>query len=262
MFKSNFFFVSSLKLVLFVLLFSTESFSQITNENKEPAKQEEQKEKKEKKEKTEKVVSDSLSGTTYYLNWTGIQGFRNFEDLSVFGSFTKWNDQTPLFTQGINFGVIMPLTNNLSLDLGAAYFNHGEQYNYDDPDTDSSYSYLTKYQNLGVPLKLRFTYGDKLQFFAFAGIAPMNIIKRKRTIEYTSAVGARSELPEEIEESVSGFNLMASGGIGVNYYLNRVGFTLYPEYRYHILNTYENSNIPLKHNMYGLGVNAGILLVF
>jgi len=65
-----------------------------------------------------------------------------------------------------------------------------------------------------------------------------------------------------VKEKLSIFNVMATAGIGITYNLDWIGFTLYPEFRQHLINTYDPKQRPLVHKMYGLGVNAGITLRF
>jgi hypothetical protein len=143
------------------------------------------------------------------------------------------------------------------------YFTHGEQYNYQDPLTDSTFFYSNAYHQLGIPLKLRYTYGNKLQVFGFAGITPLNILRIQYKNSYRTAEGSEIEVPTKtIKNDFTAFNLMASAGVGITYYLKQFGFTLYPEYRRHLMNTYSEDTFKRKHFMYGFALNAGFSVRF
>lgn len=220
------------------------------------------KEEKKKREKRE-WNRDSLSGTTYYLTGLYNYSYRRFEDQSVFGSYSSWNDQTPGQTGGANFGVLMPLNNFLELDLGIGYFGHKENYSYDHPTSDSTYQSSNNYMQLAIPLRLRYVLGKKLQFFAFGGMTGINLLNIRFNESYTTnngtSVTAETVL---IKEKLSIFNVMASVGTGITYNLDWIGFTLFPEFRYHLINSYDPKSKPIKHNMWGVGINAGLTLRF
>jgi hypothetical protein len=211
----------------------------------------------------EKTTRDSLTGTTYYLTGLYNYGYRVFEDNSVYGSYEEWEAQEADMTGGGTIGLLMPLDKGLSLDFGLTYFGHKEKYNFSDTLTDSTFFFSNNYMQIGVPLKLRYTYGEKFQLFGFMGLTPLNILKVRYKSKYTREDGVIIENQVEIiKEKLSIFNVMATAGLGITYNLDWIGFTLYPEFRYHLINTYDPKQRPIIHKMYGLGVNAGITLRF
>jgi len=190
-------------------------------------------------------------------------GHRKFEDNSVYGSYEDWNFQEADITGGGTIGLLMPLDKGFSLDFGLTYFGHKEKFNFSDSLTDSTFYFANNYVQIGVPLKLRYTIGDKFQFFGFAGLTPLNILKVRYSSEYTRQDGVLIENEVQmVKEKLSIFNVMATAGIGITYNLDWIGFTLYPEFRQHLINSYDPKQRPLVHKMYGLGVNAGITLRF
>jgi hypothetical protein len=216
-----------------------------------------------KEKKVSSFNTDSLTGSS--MNLTGFiqHSYRYFEDNSVYDKHALLVDETPLTTGGASFTIVMPLTNSIGLELGATYFTHGEQYNYQDPLTDSTFFYSNAYHQLGIPLKLRYTYGNKLQVFGFAGITPLNILRIQYKNSYRTAEGSEIEVPTKtIKNDFTAFNLMASAGVGITYYLKQFGFTLYPEYRRHLMNTYSEDTFKRKHFMYGFALNAGFSVRF
>ncbi|MCB9223547.1 MAG: hypothetical protein R2780_04730 [Crocinitomicaceae bacterium] len=242
-----------LLLLLASITVSNTSFSQIVGGEIEEEKDENSK---------DKMNRDSLSGTTFYLTYLYNWGSRKFEDNSPYNAYAEWEEQKPDFSNGVTGGVFLPVSGNLMLDLGVTFFGHKEQYTYDDPNSDSTFSYTQSYIQLGMPLKLRYAYGDKFQIFGFAGVTPVNILNVRYISNYTTALGTLIELPvEKHKEKLSQFNLMTNVGVGFTYNMDWIGITFYPEYRQHLFNTY-NSQKPVYHRMYGIGLNAGLTLRF
>ena len=251
--------LKTLTLILTLLVTTLGSAQIVSGNTTNPETEKKEKKKREKRDWNR----DSLSGTTYYLTGLYNYSYRTFEDRSVFGSYAKWEDQTPGHASGMNFGVLMPLNNSLQLDLGIGFFGHKENYAYDHPTSDSSYQYSNNYMQLAIPLRLRYVVGSKFQFFAFGGMTGINLLNIRFNESYTtnSGLSVISET-ELIKEKLSIFNVMASAGAGISYNLDWVGFTLFPEFRYHLINSYDPKAKPINHNMWGIGLNAGLTLRF
>jgi Outer membrane protein beta-barrel domain len=257
-YKSNIFLPARLTFLLLCFL-SFSSHSQIVSGEMGSDDEIKEKPKKEKKE----FERDSLNGTTYYLTGMYNYGHRSFTDNSPFNSYETWNDQTPGGSGGLTLGILMDLNDYISLDMGISYFGQKENYNFDDPDSDSTYFFSNTYMQLGVPIKLRFTTGDKIQFFGFVGLTPLNLLNVRFNESYNTKQGLSviSET-ELIKEKLSTFNVQSNAGFGLTYNLDWVGFTLYPEFRYNLINTYDPKSKPIEHKMFGLGVHAGLTLRF
>jgi hypothetical protein len=221
-----------------------------------------EKKKKKDKEPREKMNRDSLSGTTYYLTYLYNFSGRQFQDNSVFGSYADWEEQVPERANGVSGGIFLPVSGNLSLDIGITLFGHKERYAYDDPNSDSTFAYSQSYMQLGMPIKMRYTYGDQFQVFGFAGFTPLNILHVRYQENYTTALGSAVERDlEKVQDKLSIFNLMGTVGIGLSFNMDWIGITVYPEYRYHFFNSY-NSQKPIDHRMRSFGINTGLTLRF
>ena len=252
-----------LTLIGLLALIHSVSWGQITSGENIPKEEKKRKEKELKEKEKKNAEKDSLSGTDYYITGTGMWTYRDFEDQSVYGIYDERNNETSAYAAGVTLGLVLPLSKHFSMDIGVTYFGHGEKYAFQDETTDSTFSYKRRYLQVGVPLKLRYTYGEKLQGFAFAGLTPLNILQIRYDAEYNTPDGVFSDLDEEtIKNDFAQFNLMATGGLGIRYNLDLIGFTLSAEYRRHLLNTYDFNSIPLDHRMFGIGINAGIFLRF
>lgn len=248
---------------LFLFLFHNQfAYTQITDGNVKPEK--EPKTKKEKSEKTNSSFSeDSLNGTNFYITGLALYSFRKFEDQSFNNYYQTWEDQTPAYKGGVNLGFIMELNKFVHLDLGISYFGHGENYFYEDSLSDSTYQYQRTYRQVAIPIHLRLVYGEKIQGFAFAGIAPLNILKTKYSSSYTFSNGVE-QTPDDVisGEGFSTFNAMITAGLGLQYNVKHIGFTINAEYRNYLANTYADKIIALSHKMWGIGINAGVVLRF
>ncbi|NOQ70789.1 MAG: outer membrane beta-barrel protein [Crocinitomix sp.] len=243
-------------LLAFLLCCGLNGYTQISGGDVKPDK-----DKKDKKEKTQPnrptFERDSLSGTAYYLTGMVQRSFRHFEDQSVYDVHAALNDEVPMITGGTTLGLIMPLSEHFGLDAGITYFGHGEAYDYSHPTTDSTFGYTHVYMQIGIPLKLRYTYGEDLQFFGYAGLTPLNILNIRNKFDYSDSLGVRVNGLTLIKDGFTTINFMASAGIGMNYYINHYGFTLSAEYRRHLGNTFSEDTFKRVHKMYGIGINLG-----
>ncbi|UKN02979.1 hypothetical protein K6119_05550 [Paracrocinitomix mangrovi] len=246
-----------LYLLLSFVVFTTYVNAQIVSG--ETPNEKEEKEKKEKPEK-EPLNRDSLTGTTYYLTGLYTYGYRSFTDNTPYQSYEEWNDQKADMSGGASIGFFVPVAKNLDMDLGFTFFGSKEKYDYASETTDTTFHFSNTYMQIGVPIKLRYTIGEKFQFFGVAGITPLNLINVRYNENYTRNSGDPVN-PDVtvVKDKLAMFNLMASAGFGINYNFDLFGFTLYPEYRHQLLNTYDATK-SIDHKMYGLGIHAGLLL--
>lgn len=251
-------------LCCFAIFFQT-SFAQITNGNVNPEETVDttKKVKPPKVKKDTTFSEDSLTGTNFYITGLFQYSHRTFEDGSSFEFYKDWENQTSGYNSGVNVGLIMEMSKYFHLDIGVSYFGNSEHYTYQDSLTDSSYTYKNTYMQAAVPVRLRFVYGEKLQFFAFAGLAPLNILNIRYQSSYLTADSISVERELDVQkDGFTAFNLMFTGGVGITYNVKSIGFTIYPEVRRNLLNTYANKTLPMTHKLYGIGINAGLVLRF
>lgn len=248
---------------LLVLCFSAEAMGQISGGEVKPDKEKKENgDKKDRKKKDQSAFnSDSLSGSEFYLTGLGMWSYRDFEDNSVYGVHERALDEVPMYTGGGSVGVIMPLAGRLALDAGLTFFAHGEAYSYEHPTNDSTFNYSNVYMQVGIPLRLRYTWGNDFQVFGYGGVTPVNILNIRYKSNYTDSLGVSVDSGlRNIKNGFTTFNLMASGGLGMNYYFNSFGITASAEYRRHLMNTYSEDTFKRDHKMFGVGLNIGITL--
>lgn len=243
--------------------------AQISGGEVKPEKEKKEEEKKEKSEKKDKkddyqrvlppFQHENLTGSTYYFTVLGQYTNRYFEDNSVYNIHAEKLNETGMYLPGVTLGTVFKIKDKFALDAGLSYFGNGEQYHYEDPNSDSTFTYSNVYTQIGIPLKLRYTIGTDVQFYAFAGGMPLNILTIRRRSSYKSAEGVQSEeLFEKFKQDFTPFNFMLMGGLGLNYYVNYFGLTLNVEYRRHMGNTYSTDTFKRVHKMYGIGINLGL----
>jgi len=251
--------MKTLFLICLFLIGLESSYGQITNSNTAPEKV--KKQKKEKKEKeSEKSDTTLTDKSQFYLTGAYIHSYRKFEDLSAYQSLGERYLETPINTYGLGFGTYIPLTPHLELDLGLSYVLQGEQYNFSDSLTDSTFNYVNKYTHIGVPLRLKLNFGKgNLKGFVIGGLIPSSIISIQYDSKFTTKTG--SETVNDIKKTtndLASFNLVGSIGAGISYNIGDFGFIVTPEYRYNFFNTY--SGVPVTHNLWSWGVNFGFLV--
>ncbi len=243
---------------LILLLFQVKGWGQISSGEIKPTKVE-----KVKGERSERVKrayeADTVAPTLVYLTGAAQYSYRKFEDLSVYSIYTQEREEKSTYNGGVALGMIMPLNNRLSIDAGLSYFGQGEVYQFEDALTDSSFSYRNVYDEVGIPLKLRCTFGNRFQLYGYAGLMPVNILAIRRTSVYSKPDGSVVDLGKSlVKEGFTAFNLVALGGLGVNYFINAFGFHLSAGYTRHLMNTYSENTFKRTHFMYGIGLNLGI----
>jgi len=234
--------------------------AQIINSNSESPKGIKKEKKKKEKVSVSENDKDSTNKSTYYLSAAYINSFRQFVDETPYANFQERNKETPIHTYGIGFGTFINLTNKLDLELGVSYVLQGEQYNFSDSLSDSTFHYTKRYRHFGIPLRLKYTIGNqKLKGFIYGGIIPSSILSYRYESNYTTLDGKTHDNDTHSKtNTLASFNVTTSAGFGASYQLKNIGLMIMPEFRYNLLNTYEG--VLVSHNLWSWGVNFGITL--
>lgn len=245
------------RLVFVILSFffaSTIALSQIVDEEGETVEK-----KKEKKIKSEPC--DTCDYSLLYLNFSSQRSYRTFVDNSVYNFYAEWENQTPDYNFGVNGGLMMDLAPNIQLDIGAAYFGHGEKYKYEDPETDSLYAFRNRYMQLAIPFRLKYVYGEDFQFYAGIGGMPSNVLNIRFTESYRlpGSADITEVEPVKLKNDFNSFNFYLLGSVGVNYYVGYVGFHLGLDYKHGLTNTYANTTKMIDHKMRAISLNTGLI---
>lgn len=241
------------------------SFCQITNSNVEPKSTETKIDSIKMVTPPGAIEKDSVTSTNntrIYITAGFVHSYRYFSDESIYQSLGKRYDETPINTYSLGFGTYIPLGLNLDLEIGVSYVLQGEQYTFSDSLSDSTFHYVNKYRHFGLPLRLKYSIGEgDFKGLIVGGVIPSSILSIRYESDYTTANG--NDVINDVaskSNNLASFNLAASFGVGFTYQKEDVGFILMPEYRYNLLNTFEN--YPVKHNLWSWGVNVGLLVNF
>lgn len=205
--------------------------------------------------------TDTVEGNTFYFHISRLSSFRKFEDLSAYSSYSKRLNEKSIITGGFEIGSELVLSDNFYLTIGGRFFSGGEQYQYNDSLTDSTFSYVNKYRQIGVPLKLNFEFGKKLKPFMFAGITPSSILGKQVKSVYTNQLGKEIENDSEFtNDYISPFQLVGSVGLGLKYQFPTFGMYTFYAYQKHFTETY--SGLFYSHKMINSSINLGFNIRF
>jgi hypothetical protein len=145
------------------------------------------------------------------------------------------------------------------VESGLLWLQQGEQYAFNDPNSDSSLSYTNKYRYLGLPLALNLQYGSSFRVFLGAGIAPMIFNRSIQQINWSTALGANEK--ETIKIKNNNYSSAVFQGFvqaGVQYTGERGwGMILKAVYRQQFTNTYSKYNAYI-HKANAMGFTLGI----
>lgn len=240
--------------ILFIILLSKFSTAQIITEtNSKP---------KAKKEKLKRVKSDTLKverNTFIYLgaNWSNT--YRTLtENKGLFGDpLGERANEKSLNKWAFSLGFQSQFHKHFYWDGGFSYYQNGEQYKSNLIDT--SYRYKTTYSYLGMPIRINFTYGKKLQLIAGVGIEPALFLKYKQERFWTPQ-GKSSESTEvfKTRSDYNSFVFSALANVGIKYnFSSRFGLYLIPEARWQLNSSYIKT-ASYKHKALAYGFYFGL----
>ncbi|MFK8044331.1 MAG: outer membrane beta-barrel protein [Crocinitomicaceae bacterium] len=199
--------------------------------------------------------------STLYFSGQVFNAHRTFSDLSNNMRYDSALTQQPTITGGFETGVHMTLSNHFYLGVGANYFGGGESWTYSDSLSDSTYSYVNKFRQIAVPIRLNFHFGNAFKGYGFVGAIPSSILTRRFESSFTNAGGVETENDiVSSEENINSFQFIGSVGAGFSYSFEDVGFFAQLEYRHYFTNTY--TGLFLTHNQTLLGGSVGLTYSF
>ncbi|MDX2361117.1 MAG: hypothetical protein QNK23_09940 [Crocinitomicaceae bacterium] len=166
--------------------------------------------------------------------------------------------ETNLNTWSFELGLRNKLNQYLSWEGGISYMKNGESYSYE--GADSTYSYETRYSYVGMPLKLLFTYGEKIKLIVGAGVVPQMFVGYKQDREWTTTLGSSSDEEFKTKTGYSSFVISAVMNVGIQVNLGGRWSALFmPEYKIQLTSSDDKSSA-YKHFGRSLGFNVGLVL--
>lgn len=166
-------------------------------------------------------------------------------------------DEEKLNVWSFTLGFRSQIHKNIAWEGAISYMRNGESYLFE--DTDTLYSYESRYSYVAVPLKLYFTYGDEIKLLVGAGVVPQMFTGFKQNIE--SEDSKNITLKEEVKTRIgynsfvisTVFNLGAQFKVG-----ERWSLLVLPEYKLQLTSSLEN-NAAYKHKAFSIGGHIGLV---
>jgi len=241
--------------LVMVLLLSGANFgfSQVELSTEE-TKKEKKKEKKEKKER----VKDNTTSVFGTANWSFTTRKLESND-GLFGdSLGKRADEKGLGTWSFELGFRNKLHKYLSFEGGISYMKNGESYSMEESDT--AYAYETRYSYVGMPIKLYFTYGDKVKLLAGGGVVPQMLVGYKQDREWKTTLGSSGSETVKTKIDYSSFVISAVVNVGIQVNLGGNWSALFvPEYKIQLTSSMIKT-ADYKHYGRSLGFNFGVIV--
>jgi hypothetical protein len=167
-------------------------------------------------------------------------------------------NETQLSVWSHQLGICIGLSKYFYFDGGVSWLQNGEAYAFSALDSDSSYTYQTRYRYLALPLQLKTTFGKKVKLYTGVGVVPALYQGYKQEIQWTNPLGAKYDDVIKVNNAMNSFTLSWIGSIGLEAELkNNYAFRLGGLYRYQLNNSY-NPYEAFVHQSFGWGINIGI----
>jgi hypothetical protein len=243
-----------------VVLFSTLNvFSQILiggSENKEDPKKGE-KIKKVKAEGLESKQSDGSTSVYFSTNWSKTNRLLEPNGGLYGDSLGERVNEGSLNTWSFGLGMQNKLNKYLMWDGGIAISRNGESYNF--TDTDTSYSYKTTYNYVGMPIRLNFTYGETFKFYAGAGLMPQMFTGYRQEREWTTSNNSSVKETFKTKSGYNPFVLSAIFNVGlILNFENNWALVVSPEARIQLTSSYAKLDGYI-HKGRAYGVSFGLI---
>jgi len=155
-------------------------------------------------------------------------------------------------------GICIGLSRHLYLDGGVSWLQNGEAYAFEALDSDSTFSYQTRYRYLALPLQVKMTFGDQFKFYGGIGIIPALYQGFRQDLQWSNALGAKYDDEVKVNNAMNSFAFSWMGSVGIetqfdNYYTLRFGAL----YRQQLNNSYSPFE-DYMHKSVGWGLNLGL----
>jgi hypothetical protein len=201
------------------------------------------------------------SSTMFYLGAGLNHSFRNLQsNKTPFGEpLGQRANEESIDVWTFHLGYRQTLSKHCQIDAGLNFDKFGEMYRFQDPLSDSAFTYTNRYAFIGLPIQFNLTFGQRLVFSLGGGIQPMLATSYKTEQEITDANKNVTTNSYSSLTALNGFgcNLLISAGI--NYRCNKnIGVYLQPTYSHGLINTFEKQ-AAYKHYTRGNNFKFGLI---
>ncbi len=246
-------------LILFLGLFSFVTEAQVViggseESNKTQAKK---KEKRQKKERSS-VGLDAASSIYLVSNWS-MNNRQLITNKAPYGDTLGFRaNETSMGSWSFALGIRNRITPRLSWDGGVSFNRNGENYSFEEQDT--SFSYSTTYQYIGMPFRLNFTFGKTVEFFGGIGVMPQLFSSYRQEVKWRSGDSNGGEtLKSKPGYAPNSFVLSGLVNLGVCLHFEKNWSLLVsPELRYQFTSSY-NKQDDFVHKNRAYGITFGLI---
>lgn len=142
-----------------------------------------------------RIPTEGLDEFSFYFGMGRVYSNRNIvSNVAPFGEDVGLRaNEEGYKTLSFQVGVRNRFSSYLSYDIGLALERFGESYAYDDPDSDSAYSYKSRYSYYALPLQVFATYGKDFRFFLGGGIQPQLFANFRQEQELTTKINGQEK---------------------------------------------------------------------
>jgi hypothetical protein len=172
-----------------------------------------------KPEEPRRVPDLGLNEFCFYLGAGRVYANRTLEsNKSPFGApLGTRADETGLKTWSFQAGVRNRVSTYFSYDVGFAFDRAGESYDFDDPESDSMFSYTSRYSYFAMPIQGLFTYGKDFRFFVGGGLQPQLIAGYRQEQEWKTTLGSSQNATVKGTEGFNEFGMGVLATCGVQW---------------------------------------------
>lgn len=205
----------------------------------------EEEDKPEKAEKPARVPTEGMDEFVFYFGAGRVYANRNLEsNKEPFGApLGARADETGLKAWSFQAGVRNRVSRFISYDAGFALDRFGESYEYDDPDTDSTFSYTSRYSYYAMPIQVFFTYGKDLRVFAGGGIQPQLLAGFRQEQKWNTTLGSTGEATLKGKDGFNEFGMGLIMSCGFQWRLNRnTSLYVLPSWVWNLTSTFDDQS--------------------
>lgn len=139
---------------------------------------------------------------------------------------------------------------------GISLLRNGESYEF--TDTDTSFSYQTRYTYVSMPFKAFYTYGNQFKVYVGGGLIPQMFVGYRQDQQWETSTNAKGDETIKTRSGYASFVLSAVANIGIQVRTGaKTTLIVEPEYRYQLTNSYEKTD-SYRHLGRAFGINFGL----
>lgn len=190
-----------------------------------------------------RIPTDGIDEFCFYLGAGRVYSNRSLDsNQSVFGaSLGERAKETGLKTMSFQIGLRNRLSTYFSYDIGLALDRVGESYAFDDPNSDSAFSYTSRYTYYALPLQGLATFGKDFRFFIGGGLQPQLLAGFRQEQKWTTVLNSNDDATVKSTDGFNQFGLAALATCGIQWRMSkRSSIYVLPTWTWNLLSTYDD----------------------